>query len=132
MTMKTKLPLPNGTKEIPVSIEVMEKLGYPFSNYYMFCDMSFTQKDVDYIKSEIKSKNVYGVLHSKNGFSFHSMLTMIEFYKLFINDKKCPKNVKHFLSVFVETLYRGIQFLGAEKDITPTNFMVNRWMETCR
>lgn len=132
MTMKTKLPLPNESKALPVSKDVVQKLGYPFGCIDVFCNVSFTQNDIDYIKNKIQSNKLYGTVHSNKGFTLRSMLTIIEFYTPFMNDTKCPKNVRRFLGAYIGEFYRGIQHIKAENEIAPTNFMINRWMETCR
>jgi hypothetical protein len=130
--MKTKLPLPNETNALPVSKEVVQNLGYPFCNVDVFCKVAFTQKDVDYIKNEIQSNKLYGIVHSNKGFTLRSMLTIIQFYNSYINDTKCPKNVRRFLDAYIADIYRGIQNIKAENEVMPTNFMINRWMRTCR
>ena len=130
--MKTKLPLPKEEKQILVSKEVVQKLGYPFSNADLFCKVSFTKSDTDYIENKIKAHNLFKTIQRNDKFTVRSMLTMIQFYKTFINDKNCPNNLRSFLGTYVDELYRGIQNIKAEKDAAQMNFMVNRWMELCR
>ena len=130
--MKTTLPLPNIEKQIPVSKEVVQNLGYPFCYVDLFCNETFGQTDVDYIKNKIKANNLYSIVHKNQSFTFRSMLTLVQFYNSFINDTKCPANVKKFLDAYVGALYRGIQSIKTENYVIPTNFMIDRWMETCR
>ena len=132
MKLKTCLPLPKESKVVPVSKETVQKLGYPFGCVDVFCNVAFTQNDIDYIKNTIQSNNLYGVILRNNRFTLHSMLNVIEFYTSFMNDTKCPKNVRSFLGAYIGEFYRGIQHIKAENEIMPTNFMINRWMETCR
>ena len=132
MTMKTKLPLPKEATSLPVSKETLQKLGYPFNSINTFCDVVLTKTDADYIENKIKGNNLFKTIQRNNKFTMRSMLTLIQFYNPFINDTKCPKNVRRFLRAYVGDLYRGIQNIKAENDAVSANFLVNRWMETCR
>lgn len=126
--MKTKLPLPKTEKQIFVSNEVVQKLGWPF-NYAK----DFTQADIDYVKNTIKTHKLYNTVqqNSKNvriigNDSGRSLMTINSFLKTFANDEKCPKNVKCFLNKYIDSLQFCVSNENAEK-----SFMVNSWMELC-
>ena len=135
--MKTRLPLPNEIKQIPVSKEVVQKLNVPFCSANSW-KVSFTQSDIDYIENVIKMHKSYRAvyenhlrIYNRGHDYFRSIVTLARFYDLFVNDDKCPANLKNFLNMYILRLNKNIQQFKTQKEITEMNFMVNRWIEKC-
>ena len=136
--MKTGLPLPNNEKQVFVSQEIVQKLPVPFCSANAW-NVSFTQSDINYIENVIKMHKSYRSIYenhlriyNRGHDYFRSIITLARFYDLFVNDNKCPANLKSFLNMYILRLNKNVQQFKAQKEITEMNFMVNRWMETCR
>lgn len=131
--MKIGLPLPNEEKQVFVSKEVVHKLPVPFCNAGVF-KMSFTQSDIDYIENTIKMHGLYRTVcenHKQPSTNSRSMVALAQFYNQFVNDKKCPKNLKSFLNECVAYLNAGVQQSNTSKRAAEINFMMDSWARTC-
>ena len=136
--MKTKLPLPKEEKQVFVSKEIIQKLPAPFCSANDW-NISFTKSDTDYIENTIKMHKSYRAVREnllriyRRGNDYLRSAAMVsQFYDLFVNDNKCPVNLKKFLNTYVLCLKKNIQQFKGQKEVTEMNFMVNRWMEKCR
>ena len=120
--MKTNLPLPKTEKTL--SRLFVDMLGTPFDLSIDAYGIHFTQTDADYIKKTIQTHKLYRFMNTNSSMR-------VRFFNLFVNDPECPKNVKKFLT---EEIGRENYLLGIFKpNKTVTDqFMMDRWMETCR
>ena len=137
--MKIGLPLPNEKKQVFVSKEVMKTLPVPFQNANVL-NVSFTQSDIDYLENTIKTHKLYHVVRENHIYAIskmgktdnlRSMIALAQFYKQFINDKKCPKNLKRFLDIYVALLNQNVQQFYSQKATTEMNFIMDSWARTC-
>lgn len=134
--MKMNLPLPK-EKEQYVFRSVSARLGYPFRDSILY-NVHFTQSDVDYIEKTIKANKLYRLIKQEyiadaktNDSHKRNWNTQIQFFNLFLNDPKCPKNVQYFLGHHIGWLYFC---MNSHKEETKTaeQFLMDRWMEKCR
>lgn len=132
--MKMNLPLPKTEKQIAVSNETVQKLGWPF-NYAQ----DFNQADVNYIENTIKTHKLYKTVQQNNkslriigNDAVRSLMTIINFLKPFANDSKCPANLQSFLCKYIDSLQNCVQNENSGTDVVLKNFMVNSWMERAR
>jgi len=136
--MKTSLPLPTESKKLPWTRELERCAGKPF------CDakhwhISFTKSDVEYIKNVIQTHKLYDVIYKQgiivaaldNNEALRRYRTEIEFLTPFMNDSKCPADVKNFLYCYIGRLQYNSQVHHEEKP-SVTQFFIKSWMETCR
>ena len=139
--MKIGLPLPNEEKQVFVSKEVVRKLPVPFCNAGAF-KVAFTQSDIDYIENTIKMHKlyrtvrenhlwIYNVSSRNENNDFRSLITLIQFYKQFVNDKKCPKRLRNFLDKYVVMMNQNVEQFCSPKTIAEKNFLMESWARTC-
>jgi len=133
--MKTKLPLPKTEKF--VSNEVIDKLDWPFFVADVY-NINFTQSDVDYIKNTIMTHKLYRPIQQISRYHMNSKNEMrayaefINFFDMFVNDAKCPKNVKKFLATFVAWRKFEMENDNKTKDLIQTQMISELWMRKCR
>lgn len=141
--MKIELPLPNEEKPIYVPKEVVIKLPVPFCYAG-----ALTQADIDYFENTIKMHKLYrtvrenqlriyrrasylvGGYRNENN-DFRSLITLIQFYKQFVNDKKCPKRLRNFLDKYVVMMNQNVEQFCSPKTIAEKNFLMESWARTC-
>ncbi len=135
--MKMGLPLPNEEKQVFVSKEVVQKLPAPFC----FAG-ALTKADIDYFENTIKMHKLYRTVRenhlwiykvgSRNESNdFRSLITLIQFYKQFVNDKKCPKRLRNFLDKYVVMMNQNVEQFCSPKTIAEKNFLMESWARTC-
>ena len=138
--MKTSLPLPMGEKKLLWTKEFCDSLGNPFQSAKHW-KISFYESDVKYIENVIKKHKLYRIIY-KQGIEdvvldtveqIRRYKTEIKFLTPFMNDVKCPKSVSNFLYCYIGNLRARLQECGYQlKHLEREQFLLDKWMETCR
>ena len=138
MKMKTELPLPKTEKQIFVSQKTVRELDWPFYKADDIFNMRFTQNDINYINRTIKNHKLYRPLQQNRINNNHDNENLvrryagyINFFSMFLNDDKCPENLKRFLGAFMNLLRDFIKSENQEQALLQTQIFMNRWMEIC-
>lgn len=137
--MKKTLPLPIESEQKFISKEIVGKLDIPFCHAVIW-NIPFTQSDMDYIENTIKAHRLYRVVNEnykhiyRTGNDYlRSLTTIAQFFDQFVNDKKCPANLKRLLNLYILHLKGSInRGADSEHDAALMGFFENRWMEKCR
>ena len=125
MTIKTSLPLPNNEKELAWTRELQVRLGRPF-HAAKYWKVSFCESDIKYIENVIKTSNLYRTVYKQGqkatNRTIRGRVEEIEFLERFMNDEKCPNNVKNFLYLHIGNVRNSVRpkvsaadYLVAEK-----------------
>ena len=141
------------------SLSVKRNLGWPFWVAGQF-GIVFDEHDVKYINNVIKNDKIYRMLvmadqrweytviqdnsdnkddglkvvssPDGNFMTFIENCNAIHFLGKFLNDSKCPKNVKYFLWCYIGDILGSFKENGTYKDYVQQSFFTERWMEICR